>query len=293
MGEQGDAEMSGPIHIVYEGAQGRILVTDSFTYCDERVQTIDVVIGGSFAGEIAAAMILRRGARAFCGNAAGIGLDGAGVSGLTLGQRLGVPGAALAEQSARLGDGSDSYAHGVVAHVNALAGALGVREGMPCTEAAARLLQAPPGIVGRGEEYFDTRRIVVYDGPEGQVTTMASVSFATAENAGQVICAGSHMGSVTGNYLTACGFPVAGVICNDAGVGKDKSGIAGLESMNKAGIPAASVAAMSARIGSGMSTYEHGIISHCNAAARARGVQPGQTAQDACLMLLRAYQGGK
>ena len=68
----------------------------------------------------------------------------------------------------------------------------------------------------------------------------------------------------------------------DAGVGKDRSGIAGLESMNQAGIPAASVAAMSARIGSGMSTYEHGIISHCNAVARARGVQPGQTAKDAC-----------
>jgi hypothetical protein len=94
---------------------------------------------------------------------------------------------------------------------------------------------------------------------------MASVSFATAENAGQVICAGSHTGSVTGYYLTACSFPVAGVICNDAGVGKDKSGIAGLESMNKAGIPAASVAALTARIGSGMSTCEHGIISHCNA----------------------------
>jgi hypothetical protein len=285
--------MPGPIHIVYAGAQGRILVIDSFTYCDERIQTTDVVIGGSFAGEIAAAMVLRRGARAFCGNTAGIGLDGAGVSGLILGQRFGVPGAALSEQSARLGDGHDTYAHGVVTHINALAGALGVQAGMPCAEAAVRLLQAPPGVVGRGDAYFDTRREVVYDGPEGQVTAMGSVSFATRENAGQVICAGSHTGSVTGHYLTSYGFPVAGVICNDAGVGKDKSGIAGLESMNQAGIPAASVAAMSARIGSGMSTYEHGIISHCNAVARARGVQPGQTAKEACLLLLRAYQGGK
>jgi len=202
--------MSGPMHIVYEGSVGRILVTDSCTYCDERVQTTDVIIAGSFAGEIAAAMALRRGARAFLGNAAGIGRDRAGVSGLTLGQRLGAP-AALSEQSARLGDGPDGYMHGVVAHVNVLAQALGVRAGMPCAEAAMLLLQAPPGVAGRGDASFDTRRVIVYDGPEGQVAAMASVSFATAEHAGQVICAGSHAGAVTGHYVAAYGFPVAGV----------------------------------------------------------------------------------
>jgi hypothetical protein len=85
------------MHIVYEGAAGRILVTDSCTYCDERVQTTDLIIAGSFAGEIAAAMALRRGARAFLANAAGIGRDRAGVSGLALGQRLGAPAAALSE----------------------------------------------------------------------------------------------------------------------------------------------------------------------------------------------------
>ena len=115
-----------------------------------------------------------------------------------------------------------------------------------------------------------------------------TVSFATAEHAGQVICAGSHTGSVTGHYVAAYGFPVAGVLCNDAGVGKDQSGIAGLALLNQVGIPAASVAAMSACIGSGTSTYEHGMISHCNAVAQARGVRQGQTAKAACLALLRA-----
>jgi hypothetical protein len=268
--EQKETAMSGPLHIVYEEAEGRILVTDSCTYCDDRVKTTDVIIAGSFAGEIAAAMALRRGARAFLGNAAGIGRDGAGVSGLTLGQRLGAPVAALSEQSARLGDGPDGYAHGVIARVNALARGLGVREGVGCAEAATLLLQTPPGVIGRGDAYFDNQREIVYNGPEGQVTTMISVSFATAENAGQVICAGSHTASVTGHYVTAYGFPVAGVICNDAGVGKDYSGIAGLEILNKAGIPAASVAAMSACIGSGKSTYEHGMISYCNAVAHVR-----------------------
>ena len=140
-------QMSGPLHIIYEGSEGRILVTDSCTYCDERVKTTDVIIAGSFAGEVAAAMALRRGARAFLGNAAGIGLDGAGVSGLTLGQRLGTPAAALSEQSARLGDGPDGYAQGVIARVNELARGLGVREDMSCAEAAALLLKAPLGVV--------------------------------------------------------------------------------------------------------------------------------------------------
>jgi hypothetical protein len=108
------------------------------------------------------------------------------------------------------------------------------------------LLKAAPGVVGRGDAAFDTRCTIVYDGPEGQVAAMASVSFATAEHAGQVICAGSHTGAVTGHYVAAYDFAVAGVICNDAGVGKDQSGIAGLALLNKVGIPAASVAAMSA-----------------------------------------------
>ena len=150
------------------------------------------------------------------------------------------------------------------------------------------LLQASPGVAGRGNAAFDTRRAIVYNGPEGQVAAMVSVSFATAEHAGQVICASSHMGAVTGHYVAAYGFPVAGVLGNDAGVGKDHSGIAGLALLNRVGIPAAAVAAMSACIGSGTSTYAHGRISHCNAVAQARGVRPGQTAHAACLAFLRA-----
>ena len=41
---------------------------------------------------------------------------------------------------------------------------------------ATRLLQAPPGVGGRSDAYFDNQREIVYDGPEGQVTTMISVS---------------------------------------------------------------------------------------------------------------------
>ena len=45
-----------PLKPVYFLVPEAFLVTDSCTYCDDRVRTTDVIIAGSFAGEIAAAM---------------------------------------------------------------------------------------------------------------------------------------------------------------------------------------------------------------------------------------------
>jgi hypothetical protein len=101
------------MHTVYEGSEGRMLVTDSCTYCDERVRTTDVIIAGSFAGEIAAAMALRRGARAFLGNAAGIGRGG-----------------------------TSTYEHGIISYCNAVAQARGVRQGQTAKTACLALLIA-------------------------------------------------------------------------------------------------------------------------------------------------------
>ena len=280
--------MPEPIHVVYEDEAGRVLVTNSATAFDERVTTTDVVVAGSFSGEQAVAMALRRGARAFLGSTAGIGLDGAGVSGLALGERLGVPVAASSEYSALLGDGMDNYTNGVIARVNEVARALGVREEMPCAEAATLLLKAHPGTVGRVDVEVDKRRVIAYDGPEGQVVTMISATLATADNTGQVICAGSHAAALAGLRISEFSFPIAGFISNDAGVGKDRAGIAGLDILDAAGVPAATVGAMSARIGSGASTYADGVISHSNAVASALGVRAGQSARVACLAMLSA-----
>ena len=52
---------------------------------------------------------------------AGVGRDGAGVSGLALAERLGVPAATVAAHSARIGDGESVYADGLVSHANRLA----------------------------------------------------------------------------------------------------------------------------------------------------------------------------
>lgn len=282
--------MPGPIHIAYEGPDGRVLVTDSLTYCDERVRTTDVLVAGSYTGGMAVSLALRGGARGVIANAAGVGLAESAIAGLPLCDRFEVPAAAVSEQSARLADGPDVYENGVISRANQAARRLGIREGMSCAEAAQLMLSAPPGEVGRAAELVDAEPAIVYDGPEGRVAAMDSISFARPESAHMVVCGGSHMAHVTWRYVMGYTFPIAGIITSDAGVGKDNAGIGGLGPLNEAGVPAAAVASTSARVGVGRSTYEDGIISHCNPVAAARGVRVGQTAKEACLALLRAYR---
>lgn len=280
--------MSGELVVVEEAPEGRVLVTDSLTYCDERVTPLDVVVGGSFIGAYPAALALRQGARGVIGNAAGVGRDGAGIAGLALADRWGVPCAALSEQTARLADGQDSYRAGIVAHANRAARELGVEPGMACAEAARRMLAAPAGVRGRAADVAASGPQLVWDGPEGRVIALPSVGLARAEHAGSVICAGSHAGLVTWRYVSAYRFSVAGVICNDAGVGKDGSGILGLEPLARAGVAAAAVSHWSACIGDGASTFREGVVSFANAVAAAAGVRPGMSAREAALLLLRA-----
>jgi hypothetical protein len=282
--------------VEYDGPEGRIVVTDSLTYCDDRITPLDVVVGGSFIGEYPAAVALRAGARAIVGHAAGVGRDGAGIAGLALAERFGAPCGAVSADSARVADGADTWELGRISHLNRAAEGLGVRVGMDCLEAARLLLGGPPGERGRAAELVRAEREVVWQGAEGRVSAMASVGLAAPDNAGDVICAGSHTGIVTWRYVRGYGFAVAGLICSDAAVGKDGSGIAGLEPLSDEGVAAAAVSHESARIGDGASTYRDGIVSHINRIAEAAGVYVGMPARDAALVMLRAYalrQGGQ
>ena len=74
---------------------------------------------------------------------------------------------------------------------------------------------------------------------------------------------------------------VKGWIANDAGPGKNSSGISGLAICGEKGMPAAAVAAMSARIGDALSTYNDGIISALNEPAKSKGIVVGMTAKEA------------
>jgi hypothetical protein len=78
-----------------------------------------------------------------------------------------------------------------------------------------------------------------------------------------------------------------GAIANDAGIAKNNTAVEGVQLLQERGIPAASVASMSARLAEGLSTWNDGVISVLNAAAAARGVRIGMTAKEAARLMLR------
>ncbi len=110
-------------------------------------------------------------------------------------------------------------------------------------------------------------------GPAGRVLVMSSITQVDPEDAGCLAVSSSHGGTSSGEF--ALEVPLALAVFNDAGVGKDDAGIAALAMLQARGVPAATVAHTSARIGDPMDTWHHGVVSHANAAAGARGITPG------------------
>ena len=113
-----------------------------------------------------------------------------------------------------------------------------------------------------------------------------SITRVGSEAAGAVVVNGSH-GGVYAAYVAAK-LHVAAVVFNDAGVGRDKAGIAGLDYLAGFGTPAATVGHDSARIGDGPDMTERGIVTHANAPAVALGCRPGMACRDAASALRRA-----
>ncbi|MEN9781002.1 MAG: hypothetical protein RL087_2011 [Pseudomonadota bacterium] len=110
-------------------------------------------------------------------------------------------------------------------------------------------------------------------GPAGRVLVMNSITQVEPEDEGCLVVSSSHGGTSSGEF--ALEVPLALAVFNDAGVGKDDAGIAALAMLQARGVPAATVAHTSARIGDSLDTWESGVVSHANAAARARGITPG------------------
>ncbi len=120
--------------------------------------------------------------------------------------------------------------------------------------------------------------------PSGiRVFLMDSISYITDEAREQVVVSGSHGGSAAARYAIEVK-PLL-VVFNDAGVGKDRAGIAGLVMLQEWGVAAVAVAHTSARIGDAQDTWEHGVIAHVNARAAEIGLRPGIRVQNAIMKL--------
>lgn len=103
------------------------------------------------------------------------------------------------------------------------------------------------------------------------------------EAKGRVIVAASHGGAYVGYLAAEAG--LAGAILNDAGVGRERAGIGGLDYLDRLDIPAAAVSHLTARIGSGGDMMARGVLSHVNRAAAALGLKPGQSCGEAAAIL--------
>jgi uncharacterized protein YunC (DUF1805 family) len=245
-----------------------VLVLDSVTTLPPEAKG-NVVIGGSH-GAVSAAQLSASGhVRAAIHHDAGIGLDEAGVGGLAYAESLGMPMAVVATASARIGDGADLQARGIISRANRLAAACGVVAGMTCREAAERLKAAPwPYPLPPPK-------------PEGRhmvagVLCMDSAVLVVPEDRGLVIAAGSHGALNSGRTMA----PIRPrlVLFNDAGPGIDRGGVLGVDLLDDEGIAAGAVATLSARIGDGRSTLQDGTISTVNRAAERLGLYPGGSA---------------
>lgn len=105
-----------------------------------------------------------------------------------------------------------------------------------------------------------------------------SITEAVGRGAGCVVVSGSHGGVSAARFALQAQVRLA--VFNDAGVGLDGAGIAGLDLLQRAGIAACTVSHDSARIGEARSTLNDGVISHANESARSMGARPGQRLAD-------------
>ncbi len=121
-------------------------------------------------------------------------------------------------------------------------------------------------------------------GPRGRVIVLDSITKVTAADTGAIAVSGSHGGTSSGEFALAV--PLALAVFNDAGVGKDDAGIAALAMLEARGVPAATVAHTSARIGDALDAWTHGRISHLNDAAAALGLRTGEPLQPALRRLI-------
>ena len=167
-----------------------IVIADSITRVGPEAAGA-VVVNASHGGIYAAYLAAKLGAAAAVFNDAGVGRDRAGIGGLDYLQDFGIAAATVGHDTARIGDGADMMAHGVITFANAAAVALGARPGQPCQDAVACLQQArtverdPP-------EALEAAFLLIAEAP--LVWAIDSASLVLPEHKEAIVITGSHGG---------------------------------------------------------------------------------------------------
>lgn len=238
-----------------------------------------VLIAGSHGGVYAAYCAVKAGVRGVILNDAGRGKDNAGIGGGGYCEELGIPYATVDTRSARIGNGDSMASDGLVSFANPAAEALGLEPGMTSLKAAEQMLAAALSEVP--VPVYEEARTDLAAGPNGRrIVLMDSISLVGDQDIGQVIISGSHGGILGGEKKAALKIDGYAAFFNDAGDSKDGAGWTRLPALDERGIAAGTVAAMSARIGDGRSTYDDGVLSHVNETAARLGGAIGMRLKD-------------
>jgi hypothetical protein len=258
--------------------KAQVIAEPSVTKLDARHRGA-VLVAGSHGGVIAGYLAAKAGVRAVILNDAGVGKDGAGISSLPYLEKIGLAAATVGHMSARIGEGADMLARGVITHANATAERLGVRRGQSCAEAAERLREAPAATAAPPP--YEEGRFPIREAPGAPaIWGLDYVSLVLPEDKDRILIIGSHGGILAGKPETAMKHDAIAAVFNDAGIGADGAALTRLPPLAARGIAAATVDCMSARIGDARSAWETGILSHVNATAKTLGAQPGMSTQD-------------
>jgi hypothetical protein len=263
-----------------EGAR----VFDSATKLDDSARGA-VVVCGSHGGMYPAWLAAAAGVRAVVLNDAGIGKHSAGIAGVAWLDGLGIAACAIDYRSARIGDGADTLAHGVVTFANRNAAAHGCMPGQTCLQVveclAEHAVASSEPVPGIGES-----RSRIANSGHRPAWALDSAALVEARDARSVVLTGSHGALLGGRRDTLLGVDLFAAFFNDAGGGKDGAGYARLVPLDERAIAAGTVSHNTARIGDGRSTYETGVISRVNETARRLELREGMSARDAVARLV-------
>jgi hypothetical protein len=125
--------------VVEETARGRIWAAPGTTAIKDQIPN-DVICSGANSSRVFSDGVLRIAAKGAIANDAGIAKHNTAVEGVKLLGERGIPAAAAATMSARLGEGRSTWNDGVVSVVNPVAVARGVKPDMSVKDAARLML---------------------------------------------------------------------------------------------------------------------------------------------------------
>ncbi|MEX0954994.1 MAG: hypothetical protein WDZ83_07270 [Rhizobiaceae bacterium] len=129
-----------------------------------------------------------------------------------------------------------------------------------------------------------TQEIVVQN-LDGRIIVMDSITFSDERNNTHDVLVGA---SFCG--LLSIRWPLRvnpkGVICHEAGPGRNMAGVSGLWALEAFGIPGAAAATHSCRIADGRDMYDNGVVSHANDSARLLGIAEGSPVKEVARLML-------